>query len=875
MAEDSNATTATAGESSSGAIPILGPEPEPVEEPAFKDKEDWSARTSFTADSPYFTSFCESDVRSLQILGDTLKDISARTKTFCKTGALMSEATRRLALSCRLRPERDNELEGFDNNPDIREEAHRLRKKAVGEEMAALFDLLGSVSAMLCFALLSFRVVSLLRDFDLSTSYRSRLTNGFFPSRSFSRQLLDETAAAQLALCHSVESTLGMSLEAFAEAELQTVSMLKQEAEESTDSAEQVYARYLNSKQAPVVELSTSNESTAKPNSAKHLFKSVRKNFAAELDRRRRQESNTSEADATLGRAMDAAQLRTGLEQIRLSQATAELKRFQLMKHLISIKHRRNFELGENAMAVVHVMSDFHRRCTEKVQTVTPQLKDIQFTQQGLREQHANSIVPTWHAREVALTQLLDRIKEKAAHSIAVAEAVADGDPKLLDQQILKTEELEESVELWNLGDALAEQAQYQRESMPGVLLEGWLYKKSSAMISLQPWSRRWFVMDKDAVFFFRNENDARRPAGGVPYSERVKVCDVVLCTVRELPSENARFCFQLVTPSEKPLTLQARGPTEYRTWVDGIRAAIENRLVHGDPHSDQLNKNIGVKRRGSLTTDDSGSVVSGFSEKPPTEFGTRTASDRTADTGGSPSVKNPLVQQIMQANPFCADCGRENPDWASLNLGVLVCIECSGIHRSLGVHVSKVRSLTLDSLSDGEARVLLALGNGKANSIWEAGLEQQKGWKKPDPSADRKTREEWIKSKFAWRGFVSYKDYEGMTEEERARKFSRDLFLAAKECNIPAAADALAHGGSVEWKNPEEGGKTALHICALAKRSDDGQWKAIEMAEFLFQNGAKMDANAIDFAAHSVLDCALLGNAEIEMIEYLTSKRT
>ena len=45
-------------------------------------------------------------------------------------------------------------------------------------------------------------------------------------------------------------------------------------------------------------------------------------------------------------------------------------------------------------------------------------------------------------------------------------------------------------------------------------------------------------------------------------------------------------------------------------------------------------------------------------------------------------------------------------PDWASINLGILVCIECSGIHRSLGVHVSKVRSLTLDKWEEPTVKV-------------------------------------------------------------------------------------------------------------------------------------------------------------------------
>lgn len=44
-----------------------------------------------------------------------------------------------------------------------------------------------------------------------------------------------------------------------------------------------------------------------------------------------------------------------------------------------------------------------------------------------------------------------------------------------------------------------------------------------------------------------------------------------------------------------------------------------------------------------------------------------------------------------VDGNTICADCGAAEPDWASLNLGALLCIECSGVHRNLGVHISKV----------------------------------------------------------------------------------------------------------------------------------------------------------------------------------------
>ncbi len=56
------------------------------------------------------------------------------------------------------------------------------------------------------------------------------------------------------------------------------------------------------------------------------------------------------------------------------------------------------------------------------------------------------------------------------------------------------------------------------------------------------------------------------------------------------------------------------------------------------------------------------------------------------------PQEKPLDILQRVPGNDFCADCGAAEPDWASLNLGILLCIECSGVHRNLGVQISKVR---------------------------------------------------------------------------------------------------------------------------------------------------------------------------------------
>lgn len=167
-----------------------------------------------------------------------------------------------------------------------------------------------------------------------------------------------------------------------------------------------------------------------------------------------------------------------------------------------------------------------------------------------------------------------------------------------------------------------------------------------------------------------------------------------------------------------------------------------------------------------------------------------------------------------------------------------------------------------------------MALGNDKVNRIWEAGLHHQKGWTKPKASAPRKAKEEWIKSKYVWKGFLEYHSEDGREQEDREAKFSKDLYEAARRGDLAMIQEALAKGGSVEWKNEAEGGKTALHICVLGQPSDEddlGSWKGIQCAELLIQNGAKLDAE--DFDNIKPLDCAVVGNARREMIEYLSAR--
>ncbi|KFA53201.1 hypothetical protein S40293_03125 [Stachybotrys chartarum IBT 40293] len=94
-------------------------------------------------------------------------------------------------------------------------------------------------------------------------------------------------------------------------------------------------------------------------------------------------------------------------------------------------------------------------------------------------------------------------------------------------------------------------------------------------------------------------------------------------------------------------------------------------------------------------------------------------AAERAAQNQAT--IKNLLK---LEPNKVCADCKRnKHPRWASWNLGVFVCIRCSGIHRGMGTHISRVKSVDLDSWTDEQLQSILSWGNARANKYWEAKL--------------------------------------------------------------------------------------------------------------------------------------------------------
>jgi stromal membrane-associated protein len=104
--------------------------------------------------------------------------------------------------------------------------------------------------------------------------------------------------------------------------------------------------------------------------------------------------------------------------------------------------------------------------------------------------------------------------------------------------------------------------------------------------------------------------------------------------------------------------------------------------------------------------------------------------------------------------NQICSDCGKRGPRWASVNLGVFFCIDCSGIHRNLGVHISFVRSINLDSWKVEQVEKMEQWGNKRANEYYEANLPPNV--QKPKDGDSVKVVEKFIRDKYEHKRYIA-----------------------------------------------------------------------------------------------------------------------
>ncbi|XP_058032476.1 stromal membrane-associated protein 1 isoform X2 [Ahaetulla prasina] len=123
--------------------------------------------------------------------------------------------------------------------------------------------------------------------------------------------------------------------------------------------------------------------------------------------------------------------------------------------------------------------------------------------------------------------------------------------------------------------------------------------------------------------------------------------------------------------------------------------------------------------------------------------------------------------------NKYCADCEAKGPRWASWNTGVFICIRCAGIHRNLGVHISRVKSVNLDQWTPEQIQCMQEMGNTKARLLYEANLPENFRRPQTDQAVEFFIRDKYEKKKYYDKNatHVTSKEKEKKKEERKRDK--------------------------------------------------------------------------------------------------------
>uniref|UniRef100_H2Y6R2 Uncharacterized protein n=1 Tax=Ciona savignyi TaxID=51511 RepID=H2Y6R2_CIOSA len=201
-----------------------------------------------------------------------------------------------------------------------------------------------------------------------------------------------------------------------------------------------------------------------------------------------------------------------------------------------------------------------------------------------------------------------------------------------------------------------------------------------------------------------------------------------------------------------------------------------------------------------------------------------------TNKNSGLKELTQSIIDEVrrLPGNERCCDCNAPEPTWLSTNLGVLLCIECSGIHRDMGVHVSRIQSITLDDLGTSELLLARSVGNDNFNDIMEDKLENEM---KPTSHSNMEERKSFIRGKYMARRYVVH------TCADDAACLADELGQAVRSCDVFSLVQLWAEGADLCCNLPGyDDGETALHV-AVAMPNQDCSGAVLPLVDFLAQN--------------------------------------
>ncbi|XP_063083078.1 stromal membrane-associated protein 1 isoform X2 [Cavia porcellus] len=164
--------------------------------------------------------------------------------------------------------------------------------------------------------------------------------------------------------------------------------------------------------------------------------------------------------------------------------------------------------------------------------------------------------------------------------------------------------------------------------------------------------------------------------------------------------------------------------------------------------------------------------------------------------------------------NKYCADCEAKGPRWASWNIGVFICIRCAGIHRNLGVHISRVKSVNLDQWTPEQIQCMQDMGNTKARLLYEANLPENFRRPQTDQAVEFFIRDKYEKKKYYDKNAIAItnKEKEKKKEEKKREKEPEKL-------TKPLTTEKTCDMAEILWVGCDEGSHSP-HVGQEAERA-------------------------------------------------------
>lgn len=444
-------------------------------------------------------------------------------------------------------------------------------------------------------------------------------------------------------------------------------------------------------------------------------------------------------------------------EDLQNSKSAFERSRFNLVSALMNVESKKKYEFLESISAIMDAHLRYFKLGYDLLSQMEPFIHQILTYAQQSKEQ-AN----------IEQDKLAKRIQEFRTQSeLDSLRASSNIEPTNNDGIYIV------GISSYKNIEALM---QSTTDGEIQIIKQGYLLKRSSS--TRGDWKRRFFVLNSQGTLYYYRNKGAKPTGSHHHYTGSAEhnsgvfgrfrsrhqrsgslndetlgchTVDLRMSTIKmDAEDTDLRLCFRIISP-QKAYTLQAENGADRMDWVNkitGVITTLFNSHFLKQPHA-------GAKH---LEKSDSGCGVSDVLSLD------RLNNDARISAEDSVCV---MLREIP-GNDLCAECSAPEPDWASLNLGILLCIECSGVHRNLGVHISKVRSLTLD-VKVWESTILdlfRSLGNAYCNSVWEGPFlletgsmdkssERDISISKPSPKDSIYLKEKYILAKYVEKALI------------------------------------------------------------------------------------------------------------------------